>query len=171
MKKEIKIFKRKVPILAVVAILLILGTASAALISNYATLNGIYEVKQTVFVLGDNEANNRLTFGADGVGAFIIINTGNDTEVEIFTTLYLNLPIEPVPEDMSPYEVIDIEGITINIDGTDLVYEEDRYLPATIEVLSGEPGIKRVMVNFETESAVVPGVYTIQVEINPPLTS
>ena len=168
MKKKIEIFKRKVPILAVVLFLLILGTASAALITNYAILSGIYEVKQTVYVLGDNEANTKLTFGADGVGNFNIINTGNDTEVEIFTTLYLNLPENPTPEILSTSEVTDTEGITINIDGTDLVYGEESYLHATVQVLGGEPGINHVAVAFETEPAVIPGMYTIQVEVNPP---
>ena len=171
MKKEIKIFKRKVPVLAVMVILLLIGTSSAALIANYATLSGTYEVKQTVFVVGDNEANTKLTFGADGVGTFIILNTGNDAEVEILTTLYLDLPTDPTPEDVSPYEVTDVEGITISIDGIDLVYGEEDYLPATVQVLGGEPGINHVTVAFDSVPAVVPGEYTIQVEVNPPSTA
>ena len=170
MNKKIEIFKRKVPILAVVVILLIIGTASAALIANYAILNGTYEVKQTVFVVGDNEANTKMTFGTDGVGTFIIINTGNDTEVEILTTLYLNLP-DPTPEDVSPYEVTDVEGITISVNGIDLVYGEENYLPAIVQVLSGEPGITHVTVTFDSVPAVIPGEYTIQVEVNPPSTA
>ena len=169
MKNEIKILNRKIPILAIIATLLVIGTASAALIANYATLSGVYEVKQTVYVLGDNEANTKLTFGVDGVGTFIILNTGNDTEVEIFTTLYLDLP-DPLPEDVSLYEVTDVEGITININEIDLVYGEDGYLPATIQILSIEPGTTYVTVTFESDPAVVPGDYTIQVEVNPPST-
>ena len=169
MKKKLNIFKRKVPVLAVMVILLIIGTASAALIANYATLTGIYEVKQTIFVVGDNEANDLITFGTDGVGTFVILNTGNDAEVEILTTLYLDLP-DPIPEDVSPYEVTDVEGITITVNGTDLAYGEESYLPATIEVLSGEPGITHVTVTFDSVPAVVPGDYTIQMEVNPPST-
>ena len=169
MKKKLNIFKRKVPVLAVMVILLIIGTASAALIANYATLTGIYEVKQTIFVVGDNEANTKITFGTDGVGTFVIINTGNDAEVEILTTLCLDLP-DPVPEDMSPYEVTDVEGITITVNGTDLVYEEESYLPAIVQVSGGEPGITHVTVTFDAISAVVPGDYTIQMEVNPPST-
>ena len=171
MNKKIEIFKRKVPILAVVVILLIIGTASAALIANYAILSGTYEVKQSVFVVGDNEANTKMTFGADGVGTFIIINTGEDVEVEILTTLYLDLPTDPTPEDMSPYEVTDVEGITISVNGIDLVYGEESYLPATVQVLTGEPGINHVTVTFDSVPALVPGEYTIQVEVNPPSTA
>lgn len=171
MKRKIEIFRKKVPILVVLAILLVIGTASAALIANYATLSGIYEVKQTVFVLGDNEENDLITFGTNGVGTFIIINTGDDADVDVFTTLYLDLPENPTPENFSTCEVTDVEGITMNINGTDLIYGEDSYLPATIEVLGGEPGIKHVTVIFEAEPGVVPGVYTIQVEVNPSLTS
>ena len=169
MKNKIEIFKRKVPILAVMVILLIIGTASAALIANYATLTGIYEVKQTIFVVGDNEENDLITFGTNGVGTFIIINTGDDAEVEILTTLYLDLP-DPVPEDMSPHEVTDVEGITITVNEIDLAYGEESYLPVIVQVLSGEPGITHVTVTFDSVPAVVPGDYTIQIEVNPPST-
>lgn len=167
MKKKIDILGRKVPILTIMVSLIIISTASAALIVNHATLSGLYEVKQTIYVLGDNEANTKITFGVDGVGTFIIINTGDDVEVEMITTLYLDLPDDPTEEQMLSHKVTDVEGITLNINGTDLVYGEESYLPTTVQIVGGELGVTHVMIAFDSVIAVVPGDYTIQVEVNP----
>lgn len=167
MKKEIKIFKKKVPILAIMMAIMVIGTASAALISNYGTLSGTYQVKQTFFVLGDNEENDLLIFGPDGRSNFIIVNTGDYREVEINTTLYLDLPVEATPEQIIACEVTDTEGITVTVDGTPLVYENGKYNPIIVQILYGEPEIIHIPVIFDADPALLPGIYTIQVKVNP----
>lgn len=183
MKKKIDILGRKIPVLAVMMVLLVIGTASAALIVNYAVLTGTVEVTNPIGVVGDGvDDPAMLDMTDDGVAAFTVTNTGTtDISVNVVTTLYLGLPIDILtPEEMEAYEVNDFEGITMNINGVPLTFSNGVYGIETITVAGGTvetdletsattfiPGSINVPVSFVADPGVVTGVYTIQVEVNP----
>ena len=157
MKKKLNILGRKVPVLAVMMALLVIGTASAALIVNYATLSGTYEVGETITVVGNNVSNeNEILFNGDGKGNFTITNVGSPVNVTVNTTLLL--------EDVM---VIDTEGITVtynpgvpNIpDDTNGVYEDVFVMAFTEDTV--------VTVTLGTIPGVVAGNYTLEVDVNP----
>ena len=177
MKKKIDILGRKVPVLAVMMVLLVIGTASAALIANYATLTGDVTVTNHISVVGDG-GTTLLDMG-DGTGGFTITNTDSvGIDVEAVTTLYLNLPVDPTPQQLIDCEVTDVTGITITVNGFTLLYSEleGAYNTLTITATGGTgtdpfvPGITDVPVTFVAVPGVVTGDYTIQVAVNPPAT-
>ena len=158
--------------------LLVIGTASAALIANYATLTGEVEVTNPITVVGDG-TGTLLDMG-DGTGGFTITNTDSgDIGVEAVTTLYLDVLDGTIPEDMYLYEVDDVEGITITVNGVTLLYSEveEAYNTLTITAVGGTgtgtegdsfvSGTTPVPVTFVAVPGVVTGDYTIQVAVNP----
>ena len=165
MKKKIDILGRKVPILAVMMALLVIGTASAALISNYATLTGDVTVTNPITVNGGIET---ITF-TEGVATFNIANSGTEPVlVNLDTKLYFNV-VNPVPGD----ELINTEGTTIEyntVEAIDVVgvAPDDVYdgnyvsVPLTVPV-----GGIDVIVTFDADPALEVGTYTIQVAVNP----
>ena len=179
MKKKIDILGRKIPVLAVVMALLIIGTASAALIVNYAVLTGTVEVTNPIGVAGDTDATT-LSLSDDGAATFTVTNSDPDAiDVEVVTTLYLNVP-DIDPGDMMQYKVTDFEGITMKIDDTPLTSTDGVYDVVTIAATGGtvetDPntsettfvaGTTIVPVTFVAVSGVEIGTYTIQVEVNP----
>ena len=176
MKKKLNILGRKVPILAVMMALLVIGTASAALISNYATLTGDVTVTNPISVAGDGDS--AMLDMTDDAAGFTITNTGTpDIDVEVVTTLYLGLPTdtEPTPEDLLACEVTDLAGITITVGNTEM-NSVTGLNPVTMTAIGGTgtgteeypyTGITIVPVIFDAVPGVVTGVYTIQVAVNP----
>ena len=175
MNKKLNIFGRKVPVLAVMMVLLVIGTASAALIVNYATLSGTFEVGETIGVTVTDAGDlTKLDFETDGVGVFTINNA--DTGVvnaSVVTTLLLDQDGEG---NLDSAPVSDTEGITIiydiDTDNTEpytLVGLKNQLIPdQVIPIASGD---NVVTVTFEGNPDLEIGVYTIQVAVNPVTTS
>lgn len=148
--KQIKIFGKSIPILAILAILMI-GTASAALFAHYATLDGDIEVTSNVWV-------NDLAIGDEGdlvfesPAPFEIHNEGNvPVLVDLVTTLELNGTL-----------VTDETGLYVDysiIPGSTNVVEEGLAIVP--------PGGVIATVDFTTHEFAVPGTYTTIVEVNP----
>ena len=173
--KYMNIFGRKISVVAGLLIALLVGTASAALIEHYTTLSGEVEVTNPISVAGDGDSD--MLDMTDDTAGFTITNTdSNAINVEVVTTLYLDLP-EAITEDMSLFEVNDVEGIEITVDGKILECIDGSYVPVTVSATGVTglgtpddpfvPGETIVPVIFEADPGVVPGVYTIQVEVNP----
>lgn len=170
MKKKFNIFGRKVPVLAVVMAVLIIGTASAALIANYATLSGTFEVGETIVVTSDgdtilNGETGTIVFNESGGANFTIANSGDGTTVNLNTTLLLD-------EGTGPVVVDNTEGITITYEiDTDtedpyiLIGLENQLIPDQVIPIAN--GDNLVTVTFEGDPALVTGNYTIQVAVNP----
>ena len=169
MKKKLNILGRKVPILAVMMALLVIGTASAALILNYATLTGTFTVGETLSVTGNDVAipngeAGAITFDVtSGEAIFTIDNDGADTSVNLVTTLFL---------DANELPISDARGITITY-GVDTSISQSYELTGTADagILSQDilvdSGLNTVTVDFDQDPALVTGVYTIQVAVNP----
>ena len=179
MKKKLNILGRKVPILAVMMALLVIGTASAALIVNYATLTGTFGVTNPITVNGDNF----VTGIGGGAGVFTIANTDTDAvDVDVLVTLSLDATNEatqdgPVTNDagivMTLTATTDDGTITIvsgTLGGINELGEYDIVgitVPAAAD--ASTPSSTTVTVTFATtDPAVEPGTYTIEVAINPP---
>ena len=178
MKKKLNILGRKVPILAVMMALLVIGTASAALILNYATLSGTFNVDETLTVNGG--VSETITFNEIGVGTFTIENEGDGTDVYLKTRLYLD-PDGDGDGSLPSALVTDTEGITITYTSSDIidpaapgdvlgVYED-----VTATVTGGTPGASvttAVTVTLVATPGVETGVYTLEVDVDPtPTTS
>ena len=165
MKKKINILGRKVPVLAVIMVLLVIGTASAALIDHYATLSGDVTVAETISVTGNgdpipNGEIGSITF-TDEMATFTIDNDGDGTSVNLVTTLFL---------DESAEAITDTEGITItyvvNADPLQ-TYELTGDAGILPQVITVEPGFNTVTVTFGADPALETGLYTIQVAVDP----
>ena len=166
MKKKLNILGRKVPVLAVMMVILVIGTASAALIGNYATLTGTFEVTPTIIVTGDVTENVALLDIADGTATFTIANSGDaPEEISLNTILYYN----------------GAEDRLINTEGTTITYTVGSTSTEAIDVntegaydgfydpvlLTAEVTTTTVTVTFGADPALVTGDYMITVEVNP----
>ena len=155
--KKIEIFGKKVPLFAILIALLVIGTASAAVFLNYATLSGTVDVSNGVSVT-DSYGE---TFEANGEGglnfnspATFTINNANDEPaiVNLVTTL-----------DLDGIPVTDYEGLTVDysvIDGTGVEATD----PGTLVLVP--PGGLTIDVNFTYEDNVMPGEYNITVAVD-----
>jgi len=151
--KKIELFGKKVPIIAIIMAVLVIGTASAALFYNYATLRGDIEVTNAISV--SDYDTDPIEIGGDGElifsspATFVVNNDGNEPViVDLVTTLYL--------EDVL---VTDEEGLTVDysvLDGTGV--EEGLVLVP--------PGGLTIDVEFDAVDNAIPGTYTVQVEVN-----
>lgn len=56
MKKELIIFKRKIPLILILMTLLVVGTASAAVYSHYATMMGNVSIESPISIIVDDQA-------------------------------------------------------------------------------------------------------------------
>ena len=178
MNKKLNILGRKVSVLAVMMALLVIGTASAALIVNYATLSGTFEVTNPITVTGsDFEAGI-----GGGAGVFTITNTDETTvPVDVLVTLSLDatstaIPYGPVTNDDGIVMTIIVDDGTVSAVTTTLVNINDcgEYdtvivtVPAASDDDAPVSGSTTVTVTFATDDpAVEPGIYTINVAINP----
>ena len=169
MKKKYEIFGRKVSVLAIVMAILIIGTASAAIISNYATLTGTVTVTDEIYI--HNHA------GLIPFGTSVTLVDGDILEIgiaETFTihnddttivTLQLNGIIEPVETD-GP----NTYGLSITYSGTDVTTDATTGI-TTVEVPGGDgtnPGSVIVSVTLNALPNMEPGSYTVAVEVVPP---
>ena len=162
MKKKIEILGRKVPILAVMMAILIIGTASAAVFLNYATLSGNATVGSSVSVFdsGDIDVTGTITGVLDfnSPATFTIKNTGDvPVTVELAGTIDA---VEPSP--------VDTEGLSITYAGVDVTTDGDI---TTVIVPTGtvaDPGISTITVTLEAVPNIQPGTYTVTVTVNPP---
>ena len=172
MNKKLNIFGRKVPVLAVIMAVLIIGTASAALIVNYATLTGTYTIDETITVAGDGTTADLIDI-TDGTAIFTITNKGDATSVNVDTTLYLDVPeTMPIDKTMEDYMVTDTTGITITYTppGTAPDDTSGNYVLVNVPISVGTPTTPvgtPVTVTFVAVPGVVTGDYTIQVEVKP----
>lgn len=157
--KKIEIFGKKVPVIAILIALLVIGTASAALFYNYATLEGTVKVTNDIsvtdsdlvtFHIGD-EGTGNLTF--ESPAKFTINNAGDEPViVKLVTSLFFEnneLTTEEELEGLYLYYSVIEDGEDIE-SGPVLV----------------PPGGLMVDVEFETADNAFPGNYTIQVAID-----
>ena len=167
MKKKIEIFGKKVPIIAILMVVLVIGTASAALFNNYATLIGTEEVKPQVYVTDsdgtqiDPEEGGTLNFSSPAT--FTINNTGNSN-----VTVRLNHTLNATNETGAN---VNEEGLSVAYSGID-VNTTGTYLNALVLVevpaaVSDVEGMSTVTVTLVQEPNVIPGNCTIEVEIDP----
>ena len=163
MKKKIEIFGKKVPIIAILMVVLVIGTASAALFNNYATLIGTEEVKPQVYVTDsdgtqiDPEEGGTLNFSSPAT--FTINNTGNS-----IVTVRLNDTLNATDEF----------GTDVNEDGLSVAYSGNGVnttgdlvtvkVPAANGVVEG---MSIVTVTLVQAPNVIPGNCTIEVDVDP----
>ena len=179
--KTINIFGRKISVVAVLMIALLVGTASAAMISHYAELSGTVEVPTIIDTSSDiiEFAVTTNEVGTTGVGTFDITNAiESNVEVSVDTELWVDPDSDA--STANSYMVVDTSGIVITYGtGTPaspddvsgdygLVVvtatagtEDSEYLDETV------PGVTSVQVTFVAEPGVVTGTYTINVDVNP----
>ena len=161
MKNKIEIFGKKVPVIAILIALLVIGTASAAVFSNYATLKGTATVTNNISAsLGDGTPIN---LGGEGVVDFndevvFTINNGNEEPiiVNLVTTLTLNngsgaMPITDEAGLTVDYSVINGTGVEANGTGT---------------LVLVPPGGLTVDVTFDAAGNAMPGEYEVTVAID-----
>ena len=161
--KKIEIFGKKVPLFAILIVIMVIGTASAAVFLNYATLSGTVDVSNGISVTDSDgetfEANGEGALNFDSPATFTINNEGETpTIVDLNTIILLN-------NDLVTDEVVtDFAGLTVGnsvIEGTDVENG-----PVLVP-----PGGLTVDVYFVAAENAMPGDYTILVEVNVNLTS
>ena len=151
--KKIEIFGKKVPLFAILIAVLVIGTASAAIFMNYATLTGEIDVTHSISV--SDYDTDPIALGGDGElifaspATFVVNNNGDEPViVDLVTTLFLD-----------SVEVTDETGLAVDysvINGSDV--EEGMVLIP--------PGGLTINVEFDAVDNAIPGTYTVQVEVN-----
>lgn len=168
MKKKLNILGKKVPVLAVMIALMVIGTASAALIVNYATLTGDVTVDQTIFVVGNDQAsspNPNLLVFTDGVATFTIENEGTTTNVEVNTALYLDP--DGTGTEVSTM-VTDTTGLTVSYTPGTPTSPPDAGGVYDSVIVEAPGGVTTtVTVTLGTNPGVETGVYTVYVDVDP----
>lgn len=169
--KPINIFGRKISVVAVLMIALLVGTASAALITSYGSVSGIFTVQETISVDGGSFTADM----ASGTASFNIGNEGDATSVNIIVGLVLDDGLEISP-------VINDDGITLTLvtdSGTPpgTVYLSDiddpdetgeyNAIEVSVPGATTESGSVSVTITFGADSGVEPGDYTINVDVVP----
>ena len=160
--KKIEIFGKKVPIFAILIALLVIGTASAAIFSNYATLTDTIEVSNGISVTDSDgetfEANGEGVLDFDSPATFTINNANDEPAiVNLVTSLTRNLNNE------GEAVVTNYDGLTVDysvIDGTGVEAN------GTGTLVLVPPGGLTVEVNFTYEDNVMPGKYNITVAVD-----
>ena len=163
MNKKIEIFGKKVPVIALVIALLVIGTASAAVFMNYATLTGTDVIDGPSIYVIDSDGNIVPT-GDDGdlnfssPATFSINNTADtNVTVELNTTL----------------SVTNSTGSTVNDDGITVVYSGDGVNvttdPVTVVVPAAdtEEGQSVVTVTLIYAPNIMAGNCTVTVDVDP----
>ena len=152
--KKIEIFGKKVPLFAILIALLVIGTASAAVFLNYATLTGDFDVVGDGISVTDSD-DLELGLGESGIlnfsspATFTINNDGTiPVIVDLVTTLYLDDVL-----------VTDEEGLTVDYS----VFEGTGVEEGLVLV---PPGGLTIDVEPSYARNVIPGTYTLQVEVN-----
>ena len=168
--RKVNILGRKVSVLAILMAVLVIGTASAAIFMNYATLTGQVTVSNDISVT-DYEGNP-IIIGGDGdlnfnsPATFTINNVGTEPViVDLLTTLYLDTNTE---DEIDGIIVTDYAGLTVDysvIEGVGVEGANNGEGLGAIPVLV-PPGGLTVDVTFEATDNTIPGEYTIQVDVN-----
>lgn len=156
--KTFEIFGKKVPFIAVLMALLVIGTASAAVFMNYATLSGTVEVSNGISVTDSNgetfEANGEGVLNFSGPTTFVINNANNEpTIVNLVTVITLD-----------EGSINDLTGLTVDysvIDGTGVVEATGIGTPVLVP-----PGGLTVEVVFDAANNAMPGEYEVVVGID-----
>ena len=171
MNKKLNIFGRKVPVLAVMMALLVIGTASAAVFLNYATLSGDVEVTTPISV---TEAGGESPLAIGGSGnlyfdsppASFTINNDGTTSVDVMlVTTLMEVTITGTPEE--PVETL-VEIPTEHLDYFSVVYTETGTATVIDDDVSVPVPASGLMVDVELVTASnVEGTYRVTVAVNP----
>lgn len=163
--KPINIFGRKISVVAVLIVALLIGTASAALITTYGGVSGTVEVPETFSIVGndpsvDSYIPNLIIFTENSGNMEITNNIDSGVTANIVTSVYRGDAPEPNTQGVSIEYIVG--GITIGtsngaIDGSMSV------VPITVPAND----IVDVTVTFIPDAALDPGDYTIQIDVNP----
>ena len=146
---------RRISIMAILAVFLVMGVASAAVFTHYATLTGTSTVTNDVYVEGIPIGGEGELVFIDGMAGFSIGNNGNDTAtVQLITTIYEG-------EGENIFEITDPAYLQY----LDVEYVVDETIISG-GVVTVTPGGVDVSVEFDPSNNVE-GVYTIQVEVTP----
>ena len=161
MNKKLNIFGRKVPVLAVMMVLLVIGTASAALIENYANLSGDVTVTNPISVYDSNGALTTTTVVGDldfnSPAIFTITNSGiNDATVELAGSI--------LPADDFQPDTIGL-SITYSVEGGSIPEGTTQVLVPGGDVAN--PGQSVVTVTLNAVPNIEPGTYIVTVAVNP----
>ena len=160
MKKKFEIFGRKVPILAVVLAVLIIGTASAAVFMNYATLSGDVDVIADISVIDSD--GDVIPIGDSGdlnfssPATFTIVNNGGASiDVDLVSTIteFNGTAYNPIPEGEKGYYSVEI------LHGTTVLVTNNGTIPVPTTDLTLD--VKLVT------APNVNGTYNVKLEINP----
>lgn len=154
--KQINIFGRKVSVVAVLIVALLVGTASAAVFMNYATLSGDVTVTSPIVV---SDSGGPMNIGdIDGVlnfdsppATFTIQNTGTEGVI-----VYL---VSTIIEGDETVPTGDAVSVIYTASGSNQVDTDGSLL------INGEE-IITVDVDLSSEANVV-GTYTVTVAVNP----
>ena len=154
--KKIEIFGKKVPVIAILIALLVIGTASAAVFLNYATLSGTVDVSNGISVTDSDgdifEANGEGVLNFESPAVFTINNANNEPAI---VNLVTTLTLDTVPVD-------DFAGLTVDysvIDGTGVEATD----PGTLVLVP--PGGLTVDVEFDAADDAMPGEYEVIVAV------
>ena len=152
--KEITIFKRKVPFITILIALLVIGTASAALIQHYALMEG------------DVTINSPITVSVDGT--VVDLGEPHTLDAEIVTTpdtisetLEFN-NTHGSPVDVSLFWILYESGETY----PDLNAETSYWIYDNVETYPVEVGISTYEVILEIPSYMI-GNHKFRIEVNP----
>ena len=152
--RTINMFGRKMPIIAILMALLVIGTASAAVFIHYATLSGTVEVTNDISVDDiEIDGSGTLVF-TDYSASFTINNDGDEPViVELDTSLYFTQEL-----------VINHEGLSVDYSViNDYDNSHDNIEIGSVLV---PPGGLTVDVEFDATGNTIPGTYEIMVFVS-----
>lgn len=125
MKKELTIFKRKISLMAIVVVLLVVGTASAAVYSHYATMMGNVAIDSPISITVDGheiEIGETHTLFIEDITSPCTIsktfefNNTYDTALAVSVLWILHDKDAPLPLDSSTsYWVYDTETVSVPV--------------------------------------------------------
>ena len=155
--RTINIFGRKMPILAILMGLLVIGTASAAVFLNYATLSGTVEVTNDISVDDiEIDGTGTLVF-TDYLASFTINNDGDEPViVYLDTSLYFN-------GDIVYGDVVNYDGLSVDYSVIDDYDGDDNVETGYVLV---PPGGLTVDIEFDATGNTIPGTYEIMVFVS-----
>lgn len=169
MKRHFELFGKKVPVIALVITLLVIGTASAAVFQHYATLSGTHEIPGTSITVYDSNGD---FVDLDKIG---VLNFNTATNFTINNsavdpvTVYLKTGI--VTKNTTG-AVVDNEGITFNCTGANVTYEGCSSIGnCSFEVdvpgANGGEGESTVDVELSFAANIKEGNCTVTIDVNP----
>ena len=171
MKKTFEIFGKKVPLIAILIALLVIGTASAAVFVNYATLSGTHEIPGTSITVYDSNSNpidpddlGDLNFSSSA--SFSINNSDGSALI-----VYLETNLTAEDTEGNP---VDTEGITVECIGTDVLFVNDSvsgndasYTVLVPAMFGDDEGESVISVDVSFAPNIMEGNCTITVQVNP----